>query len=115
MTPQELKNSVLQRAIQGKLVEQRPEEGTGEELYRAIQAEKRRLIQSGKLKKEKPLPEITEDEISFEIPDSWKWCRIEKMLIIERGGFPRPIKDYLIEAENGVNWIKTEFIIKCAA
>ena len=42
MTPQELRNSVLQRAIQGKLVEQRPEEGTGEELYRQIQAEKRR-------------------------------------------------------------------------
>lgn len=76
MTPQELKNSVLQRAIQGKLVEQRPEEGTGEELYQAIQAEKRRLIQSGKLKKEKPLPEITEDEIPFDIPTSWTWVRL---------------------------------------
>jgi len=76
MTPQELKNSVLQRAIQGKLVEQRPEEGTGEELYQAIQAEKRRLIQSGKLKKEKPLPEISEDEIPFDIPGSWKWVRL---------------------------------------
>ena len=76
MTPQELKNSVLQRAIQGKLVEQRPEEGTGEELYRAIQAEKRRLIKSGELKKEKPLPEITEDEIPFDIPESWTWVRL---------------------------------------
>ncbi len=76
MTPQELKNSVLQRAIQGKLVEQRPEEGTGEELYQAIQAEKRRLIKSGELKKEKPLPKITDDEIPFDIPDSWKWVRL---------------------------------------
>lgn len=50
MTPQELKNSILQLAIQGKLVEQRPEEGTAEELYRKIQEEKRRLIQEGKIK-----------------------------------------------------------------
>ena len=54
MTPQELKNSILQRAIQGRLVEQRPEEGTGEELYWEIQAEKQRLVKEGKIKKEKP-------------------------------------------------------------
>lgn len=53
MTPQELKNSILQLAIQGKLVEQRPEEGTAEELYRQIQEEKRRLVKAGKIKKEK--------------------------------------------------------------
>ena len=76
MTPQELKNSILQLAIQGKLVEQRPEEGTAEELYRQIQAEKQALIKTGKIKKEKPLPEITEDEVPFEIPESWKWVRL---------------------------------------
>lgn len=76
MTPQELKSSILQLAIQGKLVEQRPEEGTGEELYQQIQAEKKRLIQEGKIKKEKPLPEIAEDEVPFEIPESWKWVRL---------------------------------------
>ena len=73
MTPQELKNSILQLAIQGKLVEQRAEEGTAEELYQQIQEEKQRLIDEKKIKKEKPLPEITEDEIPFDIPDSWKW------------------------------------------
>ena len=76
MTPQELKNSILQLAIQGKLVEQRPEEGTGEELYRQIQAEKQKLIREGKIKKEKPLPEIAEDEVPFDIPESWKWVYI---------------------------------------
>lgn len=76
MTPQELKSSILQLAIQGKLVEQRPEEGTGEELYRQIQAEKQRLIRAGKIRKEKPLPEIAEDEVPFEIPESWKWVRL---------------------------------------
>ena len=53
MTPQELKSSILQLAIQGKLVEQRPEEGTGEELYRQIQKEKQELIKAGKIKKDK--------------------------------------------------------------
>jgi type I restriction enzyme S subunit len=76
MTPQELKNSILQLAIQGKLVEQRPEEGTAEELYQQIQKEKQKLIKEGKIKKEKPLPEITEDDVPFDIPESWKWVRL---------------------------------------
>ena len=76
MTPQELKNSILQLAIQGKLVEQRPEEGTAQELYAQIQAEKQRLIKEGKIKKEKPLPEITENEKPFDIPDGWMWVRL---------------------------------------
>lgn len=80
MTPQELKSSILQLAIQGRLVEQRPEEGTGEELYQQIQAEKKRLIQEGKIKKEKPLPEIAEDEVPFEIPESWRWVRYSELM-----------------------------------
>ena len=79
MTPRELKNSVLQLAIQGKLVEQRPEEGTAEELYQKIQREKQALIKAGKIKKEKPLPEITEDEVPFEIPESWKWVHLNQI------------------------------------
>ena len=82
MTPQELKNSILQLAIQGKLVDQRPEEGTAQELYAQIQAEKQRLIKEGKLKKEKPLPEITEDEKPFEIPEGWMWVRIKEITIL---------------------------------
>ena len=79
MTPQELKNSILQLAIQGKLVEQRPEEGTAEELYEHIQAEKHALVKAGKIKKEKLLPEITEDEIPFEIPENWMWCYVGEL------------------------------------
>ena len=79
MTPQELKKSILRLAIQGKLVEQRLEEGTAEELYKQIQAEKQALIKAGKIKKEKPLPEITEDEIPFEIPESWMWCYVGEL------------------------------------
>ena len=79
MTPEQLKASILQYAIQGKLVEQRPEEGTGEELYQQIQAEKQRLIQEKKIKEEKALAEISEDEIPFDIPESWKWCRLSSL------------------------------------
>lgn len=76
MTPEQLKASILQYAIQGKLVAQRPEEGTGEELYQQIQAEKQRLIQEKKIKKEKLLAEISEDEVPFDIPESWKWVKV---------------------------------------
>ena len=80
MTAEQLKGSILQLAMQGKLVEQKPEEGTGEELYKEIQAEKRALIKAGKIKKEKPLPEISEEEKPFDIPDSWIWVRIGKIV-----------------------------------
>ncbi len=91
MTPQELKNSILQWAIQGKLVEQRPEEGTAEELYWQIQAEKQRLIKEGKIKKEKPLPEIAEEEKPFKIPESWKWVYLDDIVQknIKRGKSPK--------------------------
>lgn len=72
----QIKEKILQMAIQGKLVEQRPEEGTAEDLYQQIQAEKQKLIEEGKLKKEKPLAPIEDDEIPFDIPDSWRWVRI---------------------------------------
>lgn len=85
MTPQELKNSILQLAIQGKLVEQRAEEGTAEELFVKIQEEKQRLIAEKKIKKEKPLFEITEEEKPFDIPESWKWIRLSQVWSILNG------------------------------
>ena len=88
MTPQELKNSILQLAVQGKLVEQRAEEGTAEELYKKIQAEKQKLTAEKKIKKEKPLPEITAEEIPFEIPESWKWVRLGEIGYTQTGNTP---------------------------
>ena len=85
MTPQELKNSILQLAIQGKLVPQRPEEGNAEELYKQIQAEKKKLIKEKKIKKEKPLPEITDEEKPFEIPASWKWLKVSDCISNKTG------------------------------
>lgn len=85
--PEDMKKSILQMAMQGKLVEQRPEEGTADELYEQIVAEKARLIKDGKIKKEKPLPDITEDEIPFEIPSSWKWVRFQEVCAVLTCGY----------------------------
>ena len=85
--PEDMKKSILQYAIQGKLVEQRPEEGSAEELYKAIQEEKQKLIKEGKIKKEKPLAEITEDEIPFDIPESWRWVRFAEFGSYKKGPF----------------------------
>ena len=81
--PGDMQKSILQLAIQGKLVEQRPEEGTGEELFQQIQAEKQALIKAGTIKKEKPLPEIADDEVPFDIPDTWKWMRVGNLAVVQ--------------------------------
>ena len=112
--PVDMQKSILQMAIQGKLVEQRPEEGTGEELYRRIQTEKQALIKAGKIKKEKPLPEITEDEIPFAIPESWKWVRFsELMLSMSSGPFGSMLHkaDYI---ENGIPLVNPANIVNGA-
>lgn len=107
MTPQELKNSILQLAIQGKLVEQRPEEGTAEELYHQIQTEKQALIKAGKIKKEKPLPEIAEDEKPFDIPESWKWVRLSNIsTVITKGTTPRG--GNVAYLDRGVGFLRAE-------
>lgn len=105
MTPEQLKASILQYAIQGKLVEQRPEEGTAEELYKSIQEEKQNLIKEGKIKKEKPLDEITEDEIPFDIPDSWKWVKLGDLVSV-LGGKRIPAGRKLTKENTGYIYIR---------
>ena len=71
-----LKGLILQLAVRGKLVEQDPADEPASELLKRIQAEKARLIAEGKIKKEKPLPPIAEDEIPYALPEGWVWCRL---------------------------------------
>ena len=84
-----LKQSILQEAIQGKLTEDwrrlHPELVEGEpasELLKRIEAEKAKLIKEGKVKKEKPLPPIAENEIPFELPEGWVWCRLNDIITL---------------------------------
>lgn len=113
--PNDMKKSILEYAIQGKLVEQRAEEGTGEELYRQIQAEKQQLIKEGKIKKEKPLPEIVEDEIPFDIPESWKWVRLSEIIsVLGDGIHGTPVFDEMGDYYfvNGNNLAKGHIVFK---
>lgn len=83
--PDMMKKSILQEAVQGKLVPQDPNDEPASELLKRIAEEKQRLIKEGKIKKQKALPEITEDEIPFDIPDSWEWLRITDLVSISSG------------------------------
>jgi len=74
--PRRMKNSLLQAAIQGKLTEQLPSDGNARDLLKKIRAEKVKLIAAKKIKAEKPLPLISDDEIPFDLPDNWCWCRL---------------------------------------
>lgn len=104
--PEEMKKSVLQAAMQGKLTKQLETDSSVDELLKKIADEKAKLIEEGKIKKEKPLAEINEDEIPFDIPENWRWEKVGKVLGIARGGSPRPITSYLTNSDDGYNWIK---------
>ena len=71
-----LRQSILQEAVQGKLVPQDPNDEPASVLLERIKEEKERLIKEGKIKKEKSLPPISEDEIPYELPEGWEWVRL---------------------------------------
>lgn len=102
----DLRQSVLQAAMQGKLTTQKAEDGDARDLLLAIRAEKEKLVKEKKGKKEKPLAPIAENEIPFDIPENWVWIRLGNYTEIARGGSPRPIKNYLTSGKDGINWIK---------
>ena len=106
MNIQALKNKVLQLAIEGKLVEQRPEEGTGQELFNQIQEEKQKQIAEGKIKKEKALAPILDKDISFDVPDSWKWCKLGDIGVWASGVTPSR-SNPLFYKNGAIPWLKT--------
>ncbi|MEI6580425.1 MAG: restriction endonuclease subunit S, partial [Eubacteriales bacterium] len=90
MKAQYLKHSVLQLAVQGKIVEQNPADEPAVVLLQKIKAEKARLVKEKIIKADKPLPAISEDEIPFEIPESWAWCRLSDVLDVRDGTHDTP-------------------------
>ena len=79
------KKAILQEAVQGKLVPQIAAEGNAKDLLEEIKKEKNILIKEGKIKKEKTLPEISDDEIPFDIPENWCWCRLSELCNLYTG------------------------------
>ena len=116
MTGKELWGSILQKAMEGKLVPQRKEEGTAAELLKEIRKEKAKLVKEGKLKKTKPLPAVSEEEKPFDIPDSWEWVRLKELGNFSSG--KTPSKQSPENWQNGtVNWftskdIKSDYLQK---
>jgi len=91
-----LKKSILQKAIQGKLVEQNPNDEPASELLKKIREEKERLIKDGKIKKEKTLTSIIDEEKPFDIPESWNWIRLGEVSSFN-GGFAFKSSEYVEE------------------
>lgn len=112
-----LRQSILQDAIEGKLTaswrEENPDVESASVLLERIKAEKEQLIQDKKIKKQKPLPKISEEEIPFDIPDSWKWCRLQNASNNIHYGFNASAKPEKLDVRmlritdiqnNSVNW-----------
>ena len=85
MNGQQLKNSILQLAIQGKLVPQDSSEEPASALLSRIREEKKRLVEEKKIKKDKPLAPIKNEEKPFEIPESWEWVRLGEVMDFVNG------------------------------
>ena len=75
-----LRQSILQQAVEGKLCEQDPNDEPASVLLEKIKAEKERLIAEKKIKKQKPLPPISEEEKTFDLPKGWEWCRLGELV-----------------------------------
>lgn len=93
-----LKSKVLDLAMRGKLVEQDPHNEPASVLLEKIKAEKKQLVKEGKIKKNKPLPPITDDEKPFDIPDSWEWVRCQNITTI--GNFKTITPENICKGEN---------------
>lgn len=90
MDTKALKDKILQLAIQGKLVDQDPNDEPAIVLLEKIEKEKEKLIKEKKIKKQKPLPEITEEEKPFDIPEGWEWVRLGEILDVRDGTHDTP-------------------------
>ena len=103
----QLKQTILQEAIEGKLTEKwrvkNPDIGTAKELLEQIKTEKEKLIKEKKIRPSKPLPPINEDEIPFDIPQNWEWCRLGDISFVGTGATPLTSEPKYYNGD--INWI----------
>lgn len=106
---EDLRQAVLQAALQGKLTEQLETDSNVDEMLENIQSEKEKLIAEKKIKKEKPLPDIQEEDIPFDIPDNWRWAKIGKLVEIKNGFTPKRTDESLWNPKE-IPWFTVEDI-----
>lgn len=107
-----LKQTILQLAVMGKLVPQDPNDEPASELLKRIAQEKAQLVKDGKIKKQKPLPSISDEEKPFELPEGWEWCKfglISEFINGDRGSNYPNKNEYVV---HGIPWINTGHIEK---
>ncbi|EIX9115226.1 restriction endonuclease subunit S [Klebsiella pneumoniae] len=107
-----LKQTILQLAVMGKLVPQDPNDEPASELLKRIAQEKAQLVKDGKIKKQKPLPPISDEEKPFELPEGWEWCKfglISEFINGDRGSNYPNKNEYVV---HGIPWINTGHIEK---
>ncbi|HCC6204987.1 TPA: restriction endonuclease subunit S, partial [Escherichia coli] len=98
-----LKQTILQLAVMGKLVPQDPNDEPASELLKRIAQEKAQLVKEGKIKKQKPLPPISDEEKPFELPNGWEWCRLGELIdSIDAGWSPACSSEPAAPGEWGV-------------
>jgi len=100
-----LKQTILQLAVMGKLVPQNPNDEPAAKLLERIAAEKAQLIKDKKIKKQKPLPEITDEEKQLELPNGWEWCRMGEVINLVSGQHLKPNEYSENKIEDGVPYI----------
>lgn len=103
-----MRKAVLQAAIEGKLTEQHPTtDGYARDLLADIESTKQRLIKAGEIKRQKSLPDITEEEKPFDIPDSWEWVRLGDLCLKVSSG-STPTGGKAVYKEKGISFIRSQ-------
>ena len=100
-----LRELILTLAMQGKLVEQDPNDPPASELLKEIEAEKQRLVKTGKIKQPKPLPPIKPEEVPYELPQGWEWVRLGDIGIWKSGSTPSRSNTSFYGG--GIPWVKS--------
>ncbi|NOH99063.1 restriction endonuclease subunit S [Vibrio sp. 99-70-13A1] len=101
-----LRELILELAVRGKLVPQDSTDEPASVLLGNIKEEQARLVKEKKIKKPKPLPPLSSSDKPFTLPLGWEWELFGNVCHIERGGSPRPIKSFITDSSDGLNWIK---------
>lgn len=108
--PARMKSSLLLAAMRGELTEREPDDGDARDLLKTIEREKKRLIKEKRLKREKPLPPVAEEDVPFEIPETWCWCRLGDVAIFQNGDRGKNYPKRTEYTTRGIPWVNAGHI-----